>query len=299
MYYIIYPVIYLLSLLPWRVLYFISDGFYGLVYYVIGYRKKVVMKNLHIAFPAKTEKERVRIAKDFYHNFTDTFIETIKLLSVSDKEFDKRFTSNIEVVNDLYDTEKNAQIFTGHFFNWEFANLGFAKKAKLPLVFVYLPLGNKAFNKIIVDLRVRYGSIMLSATEFKQTFKSLVKGRYALGLAADQNPGSPDNAYWVPFFNRLTPFVPGPEKGAKANNMACIFGHFYKVKRGYYHFEFEIMTIMPDSFEPGELTCLYVNLLEKAIRKCPANYLWSHRRWKYEFDEEKHTSVETLKRTGH
>jgi len=296
MYYIIYPIFYLLSLLPWRVLYFISDGVYGLIYYVFGYRKEVVMKNLVIAFPGKTEIERIRIAKDFYHNFTDTFIETIKLISVSDKEFDKRFTSNIEVINELYDTGKNAQMFTGHFFNWEFANLGFARNAKFPLVFVYLPLGNKAFNKIIVDLRARYGSMMLSSAEFKHKFKEIVHGRYALGLAADQNPGSPDNAYWVPFFNRLTPFFPGPEKGAKTNNMICAFGHFYKIKRGYYHFQFEIITTTPNDLEPGELTRQYVALLEKAIRKEPANYLWSHRRWKFEFNETKHTAVGTLKR---
>lgn len=291
MYYIIFPLFYLLSLLPWRVLYFISDGVYGLIYYVFGYRKKVVMHNLSIAFPEKTEAERVRIAKDFYHNFIDTFIETIKLISVSEKEFDKRFTSNIEVINALYDTGKNAQMFTGHFFNWEFANLGFAKNAKFPLVLVYLPLGNKAFNKIIVDIRERYGSIMLSATEFKHKFKEMVHGRYALGLAADQNPGSPENAFWIPFFNRLTPFVPGPEKGAKRDDMACAFGHFYKVKRGYYHFEFEVITLTPNEFAPGKLTEKYVACLEKAIRKQPANYLWSHRRWKFTFDPQKHTAV--------
>jgi KDO2-lipid IV(A) lauroyltransferase len=296
MYYVIYPIFYLLSLLPWRLLYFISDGVYGLIYYIIGYRKKVVMNNLLIAFPEKTEKERTRIAKDFYHNFTDTFIETIKLISVSDKEFDKRFTSNIEVVNDLYATGKNAQMFTGHFFNWEFANLGFAKNAKLPLVFVYLPLGNKAFNKIIVDLRVRYGSTMLSAGEFKHKFKEMVQGRYALGLAADQNPGSPDNAYWVPFFNKLTPFFRGPEKGARTNDMVCVFGHFYKIKRGHYHFKFEAITETPNDLALGELTQRYVALLENAIRKKPANYLWSHRRWKWEFDAEKHQAVGTLKR---
>lgn len=288
MYYIIYPIFYLLSLLPWRVLYFMSDGVYGLIYYVFGYRKEVVMKNLLIAFPEKTESERTRIAKDFYHNFVDTFIETIKLISVSDREFDKRFTSNIEVVNELYATGKNAQMFTGHFFNWEFANLGFAKHSKFPLVFVYLPLGNKAFNKIIVDLRKRYGSMMLSATEFKTKFKEFVPEHYALGLAADQNPGSPANALWLPFFNRLTPFVSGPEKGAKAGDMVCVFAHFYKTKRGYYHFDFEVMTQEPNDLATGKLTEIYVNLLEKAIRKIPANYLWSHRRWKWEFDEEKY-----------
>jgi KDO2-lipid IV(A) lauroyltransferase len=132
------------------------------------------------------------------------------------------------VVNKLYDTGKNAQMFTGHFFNWEFANLGFARNAKLPLVFVYLPLGNKAFNKIIVDLRIRYGSVMLSAGDFKHKFKEFVQGRYALGLAADQNPGSPDNAYWVPFFDQAERlFSPALKKGPRSNDMVCCLGHTF------------------------------------------------------------------------
>lgn len=272
-------------------MYIISDGIYLLVYYLLGYRKEVVMKNLLIAFPEKTEKERVRIAKDFYHNFIDTFIETIKLISVSDKEFAKRYTSNIEVVNDLYATGSNIQIYTGHFFNWEFANLGFSRESKLPLVFVYLPLANKAFNRIIVKLRVRYGSIMIPATDFKTRFQEYVNGRYVLGLAADQNPGSAQASYWIPFFNKLTPFVAGPERGARKNNMLCVFGNFYKVRRGYYRFKFEVMTLTPRDFEPGKLTERYVHYLEKAIRERPANYLWSHRRWKWEFDETKHGNL--------
>ena len=105
---------------------------------------------------------------------------------------------------------------------------------------------------------------------------------------ADQNPGSPDNAYWLPFFNRMTPFVSGPERGARTNNMACVFGNFFKEKRGHFRFELELMTLTPNEFEPGQITRLYVDHLEKAIRSRPANYLWSHRRWKREYDEGKY-----------
>lgn len=291
MYYIISFFFYLLSLLPWRVLYFISDGIYLLVYYGIGYRKKVVMQNLQLAFPEKSDAERLVIAKEFYHNFIDTFIETIKLISVSEKELDKRFTTNIEVVNELYAAGRDVQMYTGHFFNWEVANLGFSKQSKFPLVFVYLPLANKAFNRVIVKLRVRYGSIMLSAYEFKNKFKDYVNGHYALGLAADQCPSSPEKAYWLPFMNQMTPFYSGPEKGAKKNNMYCVFGHFYKVKRGYFKFDFEVMTLEPNSYDTGKLTELYVAHLERAIRKIPANYLWSHRRWKWTYDAEKYGAM--------
>ncbi|GAC1438624.1 MAG: lipid A biosynthesis protein [Sediminibacterium sp.] len=287
MYYIVYGLLYGLSLLPWRVLYFLSDGVYLLIYHVIGYRKKVVFKNLAIAFPEKTEKERIRIAKEFYQNFTDTFIETIKLLSVNDKTFEKRFSSNIEVVNALYETGQSVQLEGGHFFNWEFVNLGLSRYGKYPFVGVYMPLSNKIFDKLIIQLRNRYGTILIPAGDFRTKFHQYVKGIYALGLAADQNPGGPEAGYWVPFFGRLTPFVKGPEKGAKLKNTAVVFAHFYKTKRGYYHTEFEIMTTTPRAFAEGKLTELFVSYVEKAICEKPANYLWSHRRWKWEYDAER------------
>jgi KDO2-lipid IV(A) lauroyltransferase len=291
MYYIIYPLFYLLSLLPWFVLYLISDGIYGLIYYVFRYRKDVVMKNLQIAFPEKTEKERIRIAKDFYHNLIDTFIETIKLLSVGKKEFNKRYTSNIEVVNALYDSGVNVQLQAGHFFNWEYINWGVARDSKIPFVAVYMPISNKAFDKIIYNLRSRYGTILITAVNFKNKFHEYVKGRYALGLAADQNPGSPLNAHWVNFFGRITPFVTGPEKGAKLNNIPVFFGHFYKVKRGYYHIQLELLTDKPREFGEGKLTQLFASRVEEAIKLKPSNYLWSHRRWKWEFDPAKHAHL--------
>jgi KDO2-lipid IV(A) lauroyltransferase len=127
---------------------------------------------------------------------------------------------------------------------------------------------------------------MLSTLAFKTTFHQLAKGRYALGLAADQNPGDIAHGYWVPFFGRLTAFIPGPEKSARINNTAIVTVHFYKTKRGYYNADFEILTTTPKEFGRGELTKMYARYLEEAIRKKPSNYLWSHRRWKYEFREE-------------
>ncbi len=291
MYYIIYPLFYLFSLLPWRVMYVISDGVYGILYYMIGYRREVVAKNLAIAFPEKTDQERTAIAKEFYHNFTDTFIETIKLLSVSDAAFAKRYTSNVEIVNALYDSGINVQLQAGHFFNWEFVNLGESRYSKYPFVAVYMPVANKAFDRMIRKLRLRYGTVLVPAVDFKTKFHEYltkVDGRYALALAADQNPGNPAAAHWVKFFNRLTPFVKGPEKGAKENNTPVFFGHFYKTKRGHYHTQLELLTTTPRDFEDGKLTELFVAHVEKAIRAKPANYLWSHRRWKWEFEEEKY-----------
>lgn len=292
MYFIIYSLLYLVSLLPWRVLYWVSDFIAFVLQHIIKYRVDVVSGNLAIAFPNKTIEERKKIANDFYEQLTDSFIETIKLLSMSDKTFKKRFTSNIEVLDELYKTGQNVQIMAGHFFNWEFANWGFAKYSPYKFIVVYMPLSNKAFDKIIYDMRTRYGSILIPATQFKTQFhKYANSGTYAMALAADQNPGNPMSAYWVNFFGRLTPFVKGPEKGAKINNTAQVFVDFYRVKRGYYHSNYEIMTTSPNYFKDGQLTAAYVKTVEEKIKLRPANYLWSHRRWRYEFDAQKHSKL--------
>jgi len=278
--------------MPWRIAYVISDFMAFLLQYVVKYRKQVIDKNLTIAFPNKSLQERKLIATKFYQNFTDSFIETIKLISISTAEFEKRFTSNVEVLNKLYETGQPVQIMAGHFFNWEFANWGVAKYGKYPFIAVYMPLSNPYINNIVLKMRERFGSIMIPATQFKTQFhKYATQGNYAMALAADQNPGNPMSAFWVNFLGRRTPFVKGPEKGAKLNNTAQVFAYFYSTKRGYYHLQYEVMTTAPNYYKDGQLTTLYVKMLEEKIKQNPANYLWSHKRWKYEFDSQKHANL--------
>jgi KDO2-lipid IV(A) lauroyltransferase len=242
------------------------------------------MSNLLIAFPEKTQEERVIIAKEFYHNFLDTFIETLKFLSLSDKEFSKRLSGNFELLSALYATGQNVQIHSGHFFNWEYMNWGLSRNTPYPFIGVYLEITNKAFNKVMLKIRGRYNSIMVSTYTFKTKFHTLSKGRYALGLAADQN-AHPGQGYWLPFFGKLTPFVTGPEKSARINNAAIVLVHYYKVKRGFYEANFELLTTSSKDFARGEITKKYVAYLEDCIRKKPSNYLWSHRRWKWDYNE--------------
>ena len=292
MYYIFYAFFYLLSLLPWRVFYIISDFFAFILQRVIKYRVDVVANNLAIAFPDKSPAERQKIANAFYKKFTDSFLETIKFISISNSEYEKRFTSNVEVLNDLYKTGQNVQIMAGHFFNWEYANWGVAKYGQYPFIAVYMPLSNRFFDKLILQMRARFGSIMIPATQFKTQFHQYAnKGSYAMALAADQNPSNPMKAFWVPFFGKNTPFVKGPEKGAILNNTAQVFVHFYSTKRGYYHMEYTLMTTTPKEFKEGALTAMYVKILEEKIKLEPANYLWSHRRFKYDYDASKHAAL--------
>ncbi|PWT96575.1 MAG: lipid A biosynthesis acyltransferase [Bacteroidetes bacterium] len=287
MYYLIYGLLYLVSLLPWRVLYFIGDCLYVLIYYILGYRRKVVKQNLEIAFPEKSVEERKIIEKKFYHNFIDTFIEAIKLLSISDKNFAKRFKADVSILNQLYAEGKNVQLHGGHHFNWEMINYGISRIMQSPLVVVYMPIANDALERIFKKLRSRYGTILVSATHFRNDFKEKVDGKqYTLALVADQSPGDPNHAYWLPFFGKLAPFVTGPEKGAKYHNTAVVFGTFSKVKRGYYTAELELISTDPRSLPTGKLTRDFISYLEEKIRQKPDNYLWSHRRWKWEYKDE-------------
>ncbi|MDE3145655.1 MAG: lipid A biosynthesis acyltransferase [Bacteroidota bacterium] len=291
MYYIVYSFFYLLSLIPWWIIYRISDGIYFLIYYVFGYRKNVVMNNLFIAFPDKTEKERIRIAKDFYHQFVDTFLETIKLISISEKELNKRFVCNYEVMNDLFNSGKNVQLHAGHFFNWEYWNLSYSSNSLYPLIGVYIPLSNKVMDKIIFKMRSRFGTILIAGDKFRTQFHNHINKRYALALGADQNPGNPKASYWLTFFGKLTPFITGPERGSFSANPAIIFSTFYPVKRGHYRSELKLITTEPNTLQKGELTKLYRDFLEEQIKLRPSNYLWSHRRWKFEFDESKYGNL--------
>ena len=286
MYYIVYPILYLVSLLPFFILYLISDFIAFLLYHIIRYRKKVVMSNLAITFPDKSNEERIKIAKRFYQYFTDTFIESLKFISISKKELLKRVTGSFDLINSLIDKGDNINLMAGHQFNWEYANLLYSINLKIPFVGIYMPVENKIFNKIFLDVRSRYGTILISAPDFKNKMHDVFKKQYLLALAADQNPGNPSSAYWLLFFGRPTPFAAGPEKGAIKNNATVVYIGFNKIKRGHYNFTTTLLTEQSATTKTGELTCLYRDILEKTIKQDPANYLWSHRRFKFEWKDE-------------
>jgi len=285
MYYIVYGLLYALSLLPLRVLYLFSSLACVILSRVMQYRKDVVMDNLGIAFPEKSLEERKKIAGEFYLNFTDTFIELLKMVSMSKRQIIKRSLCDFELLNKLIEKGKNVHVLVGHQFNWEFANLAYAMYLKIPFVGIYMPVNNQIFDRIFFKVRSRYGTIMISTKEFKAKMHKVFLKQYMLGLAADQNPGYPATSYWLNFFGRPAPFVIGPAKGAVKNNTAVVFVGFHKVKRGYYAFKAVPITEEGAAHTPEELILVYKNILEETIRQNPSNYLWSHRRWRHEWKE--------------
>lgn len=286
MYYIIYGLLYLFSLLPFFILYRISDFAWFLMYRVIGYRKKIVLNNLAIAFPEKTAEERKTIARNFYKNLVDTFIETIKLLSISQKEFERRAQVNLDECNELVKKGLNIQFMGSHQMNWEYGNWIISRHLAIPFVGVYMKIENRSLDKIFYNLRQRYGTVLVAAHEFRKRMHKVFDKQYSLGLAADQNPGGPTNVFWLYFFNRAAPFVKGPDKGARKNRSAVVFVKFVKLKRGYYRFLISVVTEDASRLRENELTLRYRDFLEDTIREHPDNYLWSHRRWKWEYKKE-------------
>ena len=293
MYYIVYPILYLASLIPFFILYGFSDLLAFLLHRVFKYRRDVVLGNLLIAFPEKTQKEREEIAKRFYSYFTDSFIEILKMISISKKELQKRNTGSYDLINDLIAKGKSINMLCGHQFNWEYGNLLYSSKLDFPMVTIYLPVNSDAMNRIMVKIRSRFGTTMVSPNEFGNRMHSVFKKQHALVLIADQSPAVPTSGYWINFFGRPTNFLYGPEKSAIRNKVAVVFFNYKKIKRGYFHYEPILLTEnAADIPERGRVTCLYRDELEKSIRNDPANYLWTHRRFKFEWKPEYGKKIE-------
>ncbi|PZP49093.1 MAG: lipid A biosynthesis acyltransferase [Pseudopedobacter saltans] len=288
MYYIVYGILYLFSLLPFPILYLLSDFVAFILRKITHYRKEVLRKNLLIAFPEKTHEEREVIRKSFYRNLTDNFVEAIKLLSISEKSLNKRFLAeNPEVMLELYKQNKNITVVLGHFFNWEYANQLYSLKVQQDLVVVYMPLKNELFNRIFLKLRNRYKTFLVSAHKYATEIKPFGKTKpYTVILVGDQNPGHVPVAYWTPFFGVMTPFVTGPEKSARVGKHAVAYCSIKKVKRGHYTSRIELITENAFETPKGYVTKQMVSHIEKNIREQPENYLWSHNRFRHKYRDE-------------
>lgn len=275
-----------MSLIPLRGLHLLSDIISYVVYHWIGYRREVVLSNLAIAFPEKTVEERIKIAKQFYRNFTDAMLESIKLISASDALINRMFYASPEILKVFEGTQKNIQIHAMHNFNWEIVNLGVSRMMPMKFLGVYQPIINPFFESLFKKIRTRFGTVLIPANDFKNNFLPHQNNQYSLALVADQNPGDPARAWWLNFFGKAAPFVMGPEKAARMRDMVVVFGYFYPIKRGVYSFTAERITDDIASMQPGDLTKRYIKYVEEKVRERPSNYLWSHRRWKHPYKSE-------------
>jgi len=278
-----YPFIWLISKLPMRILYVFSDFFFILIYYVFGYRKKIVFQNIHLAFPEKPKEEVNTIAKKFFKHFTDIFMESVKAFSISEKEILKRYRyKNPEVVDQIAKKGQSIALVGAHLANWEWS-------INLPLVVqinvfgAYTKLANPYFEKVVKNSRSKFGVVGSPTNKFikkiQQNFKNNIQGLYI--LLSDQSPQVHKTHYWAPFFGVTVPVHTGAEMLAKKYNMAVVNYVAKKVKRGYYEVIFELITDTPKDFKDYQITDKYLAITERNIKAQPELYLWSHRRFKH------------------
>ena len=282
----VFGLLYLVSLLPFRVLYIFSDVGAWILRDVVKYRRKDILQNIGQAFPEMAEADKDGIARRFYRSFTDNWIETIKLMSISRRSLSKRVRGNIQVFHQLYDSGRSVQVNLGHFFNWEIMTLYTGNHQPYTFLTVYLPQSNEIMDRWIRFVRSRWGNPQIPATEMARAIIPWRKKQYLLALGADQSPAVPDQAYWLNFLGRPAPFPRGPEKFARNMGIPVVMLTTTRPKRGHYHFEYFLLAEDPKSLPDGELMRRYVQHLESNIRLQPELYLWSHRRWKHPWKEE-------------
>jgi KDO2-lipid IV(A) lauroyltransferase len=271
-----------LSWLPYWVLYRISDLLFYLVFYLIGFRKKVVFQNLTNSFPDKSSDEIKQLAKKFYRHFCDLIVESVKLFSISEEELVRRTKfKNPELLDHYYDQGKSIIIVAGHYNNWE----NFAKSCDLQMkhqaVGIYTPLTNAFMEKKFSASRTLYNVVLLPKRQVKTYFsekKGLLK---AVVFGADQSPsGRTKRVHWMTFLNQDTAVMYGTEKYAKEYNYPVIFTGVTKLKRGLYEIWFELLEENPIETAHGEITEKHTRRLEQQILTQPEYYLWTHKRWK-------------------
>lgn len=282
-FYIVVTLMWLVSLLPMRVLYIISDGLYYLLYYVINYRKKVVISNLKNSFPEKSSKEIEQITKRFYRHLCDIAVETIALMTISAKAFNKRVTyKNLDDIERFYQQGRPVIASMGHYGNWEWGT-NFPMHTSYKALITYKSLDNKNFDNLFKQMRSRFGFVPITMKETTRKMVQHVRNgdKVLLVLIADQTPAFIEVQHYTTFLGQDTPVFMGPEKIAKAFNAPMVFINMLKVKRGHYEVTFTTLCENTQDTKPFELTDMQLRILEEKIREKPEYWLWSHRRWKY------------------
>lgn len=286
-YILTYSLVWMLHLLPERILYLLSDFLYFLAYYVVAYRKKVVFENLKKAFPEYSRTEIRHIAKKFYHHLCDTMLESSISHFYSESKALKRITyTNPEVLHELHASGKQVMAVLGHYGNWEYLST-LSLITKYPFVAIYKPLRNKYFDRMVTQNRTRFGGIV---TPMEQIVRKLLELKsqkvqvITLNLS-DQSPMFHQIQYWTKFMGIETPVYLGSEKLAKKLDAAVVFLKIRKIKRGRYEVETELICKDPGEMKKHEITERHVRILEDLIREEPSYWLWSHRRWKHSYED--------------
>lgn len=277
--------IFLIGILPFRLLYLFSDISRFLMQYIFGYRKKVIRENLERCFPEKNKKEIDILISKTYKNLTDVMVEGFKAFTMSRRQLVKRHKIiNPELLVPYKETAKSFIATPCHYGNWEWGALAPSLQLDYKIVGFFTPLSNPYINKFMLKNRSRTGAMLASTRETTLTFDKLTGTKTIFIMAADQSPSKPDKAIWVDFMGQKTAFLHGPEKHARLRNIPVVFVDIQRIKRGFYTLELSFIAEEPQKTREGEITQAYAKKLEQVIRQKPENWLWSHKRWKLNKD---------------
>jgi len=266
--------------LPWGALYALSSGLFFVLYYLVRYRRALVLQNLTNAFPQKSKGEIQEIKKQFYRNFCDQIVETIKLLRATPEEISARFQVDSTVYETLHAQKRNVLQATAHQFNWEWGNWILNQHTQFIIRIIYMMVGSRSVERIINEYRLRHGSVLIPANDLHALMQDSETSSLTVFLA-DQNPSDRKRAQWEVFFGRTVPFHRGLEILARRKGHAVVFDEMIRVKRGHYRSVSKLAFADGSATQPGEITQAYVRFLEESIRKQPENWLWTHNRWKH------------------
>lgn len=272
----------LLAFLPIQLVFFLSELLTFIVYYIIGYRRKVVETNLKNSFPEKNEKEIERISRKYYRHLSVMIVENVFLRFVSKRKLNKRIEfENIELLEQFYENQKNIIIMLGHFGNWEYAAC-ISRFSSYKSAAVYKKLTSPVFDKIYYDIRNHLGSEPIEMAESFRKVSALNNANdpFALIMVADQSPMQSDSQHWMRFMNQDTGVFLGSEKLAKRFDFPVFYLHLHRTRKGSYKGVFKLISDKPKESEPKKITEKYFKYLEESIKDNPRNWLWSHRRWK-------------------
>lgn len=287
-------ILYIVSKLPLRILYIFSDIIFFINYYFVGYRKKIITQNLKNSFPEKSDEEIAKIRKKFYLNFSDYLAETVKSFSISGSETRVRMQHiNQHLFHEAKEEGKNIILMAGHVFNWEWMNALTATVPQKNSHPVYRKVNSSFWENEMKKVRNRFGSQALEANEvILNIFRNKNDGDTIYLFVADQTPHVAHVNYGLEFLNQRTPAFIGYDKLATRMDLIFIYSEMKKVKRGFYQINYQRIYPDGEKFIENEVVKKFHKLLENTIRKNPDNYLWSHRKWKYQdsiktFDSEK------------
>ncbi|MCB9225442.1 MAG: lysophospholipid acyltransferase family protein [Crocinitomicaceae bacterium] len=269
------------SVMPLWMIYRLSDLFYFVIRFIIPYRREVVVKNITNSFPDKHPEYYKIITQRFYRYFANMFAESVKNLTISEKNLRKRLkVRNPEIMQELYDEGRDVLLLSSHYNNWEFLINGQSLLFDFQAVGIGMPLSNKFWDKKLNERRERFGMKVVNAQNYKEVLSTLQDKPTATLILNDQSPGKNENCYWTTFLGQETAFYFGAEILANQNNAAVVNATIHRVKKGYYEIELFPITKEPRNEEYGFITGTYVKLLEKDIIDNPEFWLWSHKRWK-------------------